>query len=106
MTSGYTTIEYLVINLQVFFCTLSKVPLTFRRARRQDYLGSPLRRHILDTLSQREVRLDLIRTTSGDGNRYILTDEHNPLGKLQDQQGLHHWSCESFQPPCLNLTFR
>jgi hypothetical protein len=99
MTSGCTTIEHFISNLQVFFCTLSEVPLTFRRARRQDYLGSPLRRHVLDTLSQREIRLDLVRTASnsGDKNKYILTDEHNPLGKLQDEQSLHHWSCELFQ---------
>jgi len=78
----------------VLFCTQSKVPLTFRSARTPDYLGSPLRRYVLNSLPTREVNLELIRPTLEGRNdiTYTLTDAHNPLGKLQDEQGLHHWS--------------
>lgn len=78
----------------VFFCTSSKAPLTFRVAILRDALGSPLRRHVLGIMPDRELRLDLIRPTinTDSDNKYILTDAHNLLGKLQRQQSLHHWS--------------
>ncbi|RDB19898.1 hypothetical protein Hypma_012759 [Hypsizygus marmoreus] len=80
------------INI-VLFCTSSKVPLTFRRPRRSDYLGSPLRRHVLDSFLSREINLDLIRNPANEeeNSKYILTDAHNPLGKFQEEQGAHHW---------------
>ncbi|KAG6910941.1 hypothetical protein DXG01_005995 [Tephrocybe rancida] len=80
------------INI-VFFCTTSKSPLTFRESAKGDWLGSPLRRHVMVSLPQREVALDLIRDPENEeeNQKYILTDAHNPLGKLQDAQGLHHW---------------
>ncbi|KIM46329.1 hypothetical protein M413DRAFT_441412 [Hebeloma cylindrosporum] len=74
----------------VVFCTQSSAPLTFRQTRRTDWLGSPLRRHVLKTLEAREVDLRSIRDPS-EGNRYILTDKNNPLGILQGEQGSHHW---------------
>jgi len=77
------------INM-VLFCTASPSPLTFRMARRSDWLGSPLRRHILQSMEAREIDLGTIRDTRGD-SRYILTDKHNPLGALQEKQGNHHW---------------
>ncbi|TFK43670.1 spermidine synthase [Crucibulum laeve] len=77
------------INM-VLFCTRSPEPIAFRNARYSDYLGSPLRRHVLTTLPKREVNLDAIRTS--DESKYVLTDAHNPLGKLQEEQGNHHWS--------------
>ncbi|KAF8969500.1 spermidine synthase [Flammula alnicola] len=77
------------INI-VLFCTQSSSPLTFRKTLRSDWLGSPLRRHVLKTLDSREVNLDLIRDASGD-DRHILTDQNNPLGALQERQGAHHW---------------
>ena len=45
-------------------------------------------------MHDRELRLDLIRATDSKErhNKYVLTDAHNPLGKLQEQQSLHHWS--------------
>lgn len=45
-------------------------------------------------MPDRELRLDLIRPTinTDSDNKYILTDAHNLLGKLQRQQSLHHWS--------------
>lgn len=70
------------------FCTNPEEPLTFRKAKHSDYLGSPLRRHILSGLETREVKLDALMDHSGN---YIVTDERNPLGKLQEEQGAHHW---------------
>ncbi|KDR83895.1 hypothetical protein GALMADRAFT_236367 [Galerina marginata CBS 339.88] len=78
------------INM-VLFCTKSSSPLTFRKPRRSDWLGSPLRRHVLQSLESREVNLSAIRVTSEDAARYILTDQHNPLGALQEKQRNHHW---------------
>ncbi|EAU86927.2 spermine/spermidine synthase [Coprinopsis cinerea okayama7 len=75
------------INM-VLFCTSSKKPLTFRKGRTSDYLGSPLRRHVLSSLDTREVDLAPLTDTSG---KYLVTDDNNPLGKLQDAQGAHHW---------------
>ncbi|KAG6842028.1 hypothetical protein C0991_003554 [Blastosporella zonata] len=80
------------INI-VFFCTTSESPLTFRESTKADWLGSPLRRHVMGSLGQRELHLDFIRHPSNEeeNSKYVLTDAHNPLGKLQDAQGLHHW---------------
>ncbi|KAJ6539617.1 spermine/spermidine synthase [Mycena capillaripes] len=78
-----------LINL-VFFCSPHENPLTFRKARRSDYLDSYLREHVLSALPNREVPLELLTGQLED--RFILTDTHNPLGKLQDAQGHHHWS--------------
>ena len=80
----------------MFFCTSSKVPLTFRAAQPRDALGSPLRRHVLGVMHDRELRLELIRAT--DSKKYILTDTHNSLGKLQEQESLHHWSSAHLCP--------
>ncbi|KAJ6515616.1 spermidine synthase [Mycena sanguinolenta] len=77
-----------LINL-VFFCSPSETPLTFREARRADYLDSYLREHVLSGLPEREVPLELL--TGQLDSRFILTDTHNPLGKLQKAQGPHHW---------------
>ncbi|KAG6903427.1 hypothetical protein C0995_005450 [Termitomyces sp. Mi166 len=78
---------------KVFFCTTSETPLTFRESVKPDWLGSPLRHHVLASLPQREVDLEFIRGSKNNekNDKYILTDAHNPLGKLQDAQGLHHW---------------
>ncbi|KAG6821524.1 hypothetical protein H0H93_000033 [Arthromyces matolae] len=88
--------EFINIMFKVFFCTASKSPLTFRDSKNSDWLGSPLRRHVLSSLAQRELDLDLIRDPQNqeENSKYILTDAHNPLGKLQDAQGLHHWKRE------------
>ncbi|KAJ7241892.1 S-adenosyl-L-methionine-dependent methyltransferase [Mycena haematopus] len=77
------------INL-VFFCSPGENPLTFRKARRSDYLDSYLREHVLSGFLEREVPLELL--TGQFEHRFILTDTHNPLGKLQQAQGHHHWS--------------
>ncbi|KAL0949289.1 hypothetical protein HGRIS_009367 [Hohenbuehelia grisea] len=80
----------------VFFCTSSTKPLTFRTSRLSDYLGSPLRRHILSDLSSREIDLALVKGEAAGNERlansFILTDYNNPLGKWQDEQALHHWT--------------
>ncbi|KAK7061960.1 spermidine synthase [Favolaschia claudopus] len=77
-----------LMNL-VFFCTLQR-QLTFRNARRSDYLDSYLREHILSSLPRRELPLELL--TGPLEAKFILTDSHNPLGKLQNSLGHYHWS--------------
>ncbi|KAF8915315.1 hypothetical protein CPB85DRAFT_1375038 [Mucidula mucida] len=76
-----------------FFCTSSIVPLTFRKATNEDYLGSALRRHCLSNMDHREIDLKSILSSIPEGKEaeYVLTDAHNPLGKLQEEQGDHHW---------------
>ncbi|KAF8195606.1 spermine/spermidine synthase [Mycena galopus ATCC 62051] len=78
-----------IINM-VLFCTPHGSPLTFRKARRSDYLDSYLREHVLSGLPGREVALELLTGQLED--EFILRDAHNPLGKLQDALGHHHWS--------------
>lgn len=75
---------------QVLFCTQSSAPLSFREARKSDWLGSPLRQHVLQSLDTREINLDSIRSAPGD-DQYILMDHNNPLGGLQEKQSNHHW---------------
>lgn len=60
--------------------------------RKSDWLGSPLRRHVLQSLDMREINLDTIRSAPGD-DRHILRDHRNPLGALQEKQSNHHWLC-------------
>ena len=81
-------------SLQVIFCSQSSGPLTLRSTRPSDWLGSPLRRHILQTLESREVNLDMIRSNTADNEKYVLTDVNNVLGSLQNKQGAHHWKRE------------
>lgn len=84
---------------QVFFCSPSPGPLTFRPAYMHDLLGSPLRRQMLGTLHSREIDLSLLR--EGDeqdkekGLPDVITDANNPLGKMQEQKAHHHWECMS-----------
>ncbi|KAF8165481.1 spermidine synthase [Crassisporium funariophilum] len=77
------------INM-VLFCSQSPEPITFRNTRKSDWLGSPLRRHVLKSLLTREVNLSAIRQDP-ENDRWVLTDQHNPLGALQEKQGNHHW---------------
>jgi hypothetical protein len=84
------------IIIQIFFCTPSSTPLTFRKSRTSDYLGSYLRRHILSSLDTREVDLSVVRDHAGG---HVLTDTNNPLGPLQEKQGGHHWEGWSFLTP-------
>ncbi|KAF9013363.1 spermidine synthase [Cyathus striatus] len=77
----------------VIFCSKSAQPITFRKSNNPDYLGSPLRRHVLQSMPHREVKLNLIRKDHSEENdaKYLLKDAHNPLGSLQKEQGGHHW---------------
>ncbi|KAJ7068531.1 spermidine synthase [Mycena amicta] len=77
-----------LINL-VFFCTPNSAPLTFRKAHRSDYLNSYLREYILSDLHNREVAFELLTGELDD--KFIVRDDHNLLGKLQDNLGHHHW---------------
>ncbi|THV08321.1 hypothetical protein K435DRAFT_740343 [Dendrothele bispora CBS 962.96] len=77
---------------QVYFCTLSPEPLTFRTPSVRDYVGSLLTRHMLETLPNREVNLDVLRNSyNEDSELSVLSDANNPLGKLQEDQGFGHW---------------
>lgn len=42
-------------------------------------------------MESREVNLTSLLDTSGEG-RYILIDQRNPLGQLQEKQANHHWT--------------
>lgn len=80
----------MTFSLQIIFCSQSREPLTFRSTVPSDWLGSPLRRYIFQTLETREVDLDIIRAATDD-EKYILTDENNVLGTLQNAEAGHHW---------------
>lgn len=88
-------IPYSYICLQVFFCTLSSEPISFRPAIMGDILGSPLRKHMLGTLHSREINLSLLRDgdeqDKANGLPDVLVDGNNPLGKLQEAKAHHHW---------------
>ncbi|QRV84071.1 spermine/spermidine synthase [Ceratobasidium sp. AG-Ba] len=86
----------------VFFCT-SAPALTFRPPAESDMLESPLREHILSTMSQREVSFAEIRGNSTEPagkplpgvegeRRWVLTDGDGRLGEWQQGTALEHWS--------------
>ena len=78
-------------SVKVIFC--SRSPLTFRKARDSDYLGSPLRKSILGSLADREIDIGRI-VNNVDAGKYILRDGDHRLGKLQEGQGQEHWKGE------------
>lgn len=78
-------------SAKVIFC--SRSPLTFRKARDSDYLGSPLRKEILGSLADREIDIGRI-VDDVDASKYILMDGDHRLGRLQEGQGLEHWKGE------------
>ncbi|KAI0053647.1 hypothetical protein FA95DRAFT_474802 [Auriscalpium vulgare] len=76
----------------VFFCSPSTEPLNFRKPVEADYLNSPLRSHIFDSLTAREVPLGLVGgTLEGDDEKYVLKDERNRLHDWQHESALEHW---------------
>jgi hypothetical protein len=78
---------------QVFFCSPSTKPLSFRSPSETDYAGSHLRAMIFDTLQEREVDLKLIRGDAKDGETWILRDTNNRLMDWQRDDALGHWRC-------------
>ncbi|KAL0567175.1 hypothetical protein V5O48_014825 [Marasmius crinis-equi] len=83
----------------VFFCTsLPDTPITFRTPDMIDYLGSPLRKHMLSSLQNREIDLGVLRNSTErikvqDGRETrVLSKSYNPLGKMQDAQATKHWT--------------
>lgn len=81
-------------HAQVFFCTPSAEPLTFRHSIDADYLNSFLRERVLSTLPNREVAIERIagqEVSRKEKQDYILTDERNPLVEWQQEDALHHW---------------
>lgn len=94
----YKSNVYKYFITQVFFCTPSSSPLTFRPAQQADYLSSYLRRHVLGVLEQREIKEELVLGTAADTSlgrsdksEWVLTDARNPLGAWQNQGALEHW---------------
>ncbi|KAJ8515347.1 hypothetical protein ONZ45_g7235 [Pleurotus djamor] len=78
----------------VFFCAAQ--PVTFRNARTSDYLGSPLRQHVLKSVTSREIDLNVVKGAAANDTRLaaslVLRDAHNDLGKWQDKEAFHHWT--------------
>ncbi len=79
--------------VQVFFCSPSTKPLSFRSPTETDYAGSPLRAMIFDTLQKREVDMKLIRRDTKDGEYWVLNDTNNRLMDWQKSEALEHWRC-------------
>ncbi len=77
--------------VQVFFCSPSTKPLSFRSPTESDYAGSHLRAMIFDTLQKREVDMSLIRGDTKDGEKWVLNDTSNRLMDWQKSEALEHW---------------
>jgi len=86
----------------VYFCN-SAPALAFRAPNESDFLGSPLREHILSTIDKREVPHADIRGNASapagkplpgiEGEqRWVLNDGDERLGEWQQGSGLEHWS--------------
>lgn len=100
---------------QVFFCTASTTPLTFRKANLHDINDSEMRRRLFGALHTLEIPQPAVfegeNTTeiSSEFKRadWVLTDAKNPLGAWQDADALHHWHRTSAPfSPCSELTAR
>lgn len=90
-----------LIYPQVIFCTPSSRNLTFREAEPSDFLNSYLRQHVLTFFSKHEIDPALIRGSAvapigEEEARWTLTDNNNPLGKWQDEEGIGHWKGQLF----------
>jgi hypothetical protein len=79
--------------MQVFFCSPSTKPLSFRSPTEKDYAGSHLRARVFDSLGEREVDTKLIRGDSKDGEKWVLDDSNNRLMDWQKTEALEHWQC-------------
>ena len=79
--------------MQVYFCSPSTKPLSFRSPTETDYVGSRLRASIFNTLSEREVDTKLIRGDTKDGENWILNYTSNRLMEWQKSEALEHWRC-------------
>jgi hypothetical protein len=79
--------------MQVFFCSPSTKPLSFRSPVETDYGGSHLRAMVFDSLSEREVDMKLIRGDTKDGENWVLNDTSNRLMDWQKSEALEHWRC-------------
>ncbi|KAI0832594.1 hypothetical protein BC628DRAFT_1310250 [Trametes gibbosa] len=77
----------------VIFCTPSAEQLEFRKPVEADFLGSYLRRHVLNELPTREADLALVLDSIPEEKRarYLLKDGTNPLGEWQAKEALGHW---------------
>lgn len=80
--------------MQVFFCSPSTKPLSFRSPVKTDYAGSHLRSAVFDTLSEREVDTKLIRGDTKDGQNWVLNYTSNRLTEWQKSEALEHWRCK------------
>jgi hypothetical protein len=79
--------------MQVFFCSPSTKPLSFRSPAETDYAGSYLRAAVFNTLSEREVDTKLIRGDTKDGEKWVLNYTSNRLMEWQKSEALEHWRC-------------
>ncbi|KAF8608299.1 S-adenosyl-L-methionine-dependent methyltransferase, partial [Ceratobasidium sp. AG-I] len=86
----------------VYFCNNAPA-LAFRAPKESDFLGSPLREHILSTIDKREVLHADIRGNASapagkpvpglEGEKqWVLTDGDERLGEWQQGSGLEHWT--------------
>ena len=96
----------------MFFCTPSESPLRFRRAKIEEYLGSPTREIILGSIPEREVPLesvlgkDLFNAILGNETdreawekvkkTWLITDANNMLGQWQESSAVEHWKSKHF----------
>ncbi|KIY69737.1 hypothetical protein CYLTODRAFT_420421 [Cylindrobasidium torrendii FP15055 ss-10] len=84
-------LEHDFINV-VFFCTASDVPMTFRPANFDDFLGSALRQRVLSELREVDLKQVISNIPADKLDEFVVTDKNNPLGKLQLAQGDTHWT--------------
>jgi hypothetical protein len=77
--------------VQVFFCSPSTKPLSFRSPTETDYAGSYLRAKVFDTLREREVDMKLIRGDIINEDNWVLNDTSNRLNEWQKSDALDHW---------------
>ena len=84
---------------QVFFCSVSRSPLTFRTPIEDDYLHSHLRHFVLSGLDKREIPISRIRNANalskGAEKALVLTDINNKLDEWQRHDALEHWKSRS-----------
>lgn len=78
---------------QVFFCSPSSEPIKFREPRETEFLGSPLRRHMLSSFHRHEVGINKITESIPEDkvSKYTLTYANNPLSLWQKQDAVNHW---------------
>jgi hypothetical protein len=78
-------INLCIIFFKIFFASVK--PIIFRNPTDDDFMGSAMRKYMLESFMQWSIDLTKFRNITD-----IITDLNNPLDKLQQLSSFEHWN--------------